>query len=78
MSKPPTPTQRTYRGRIRADMRSALNHLLRLYGWNQKYTTGPITNYPNQLATPANMVSISGAIIELQMFLASLGPIPSR
>lgn len=78
MSRPPTPTQRTYRGRIRADMRSAYRHLNKVNNWEIHYVTGPSTKYPNQLYSDDDAAIISTALSTLNRLLASKGPIPSR
>jgi hypothetical protein len=78
VTKPPTPKQRRYRGRIRADIRSAYNHLLNLSHWSAKYLGGPVNNYPNQLAPPAEVNAMLLCAIQLSSWLGDLGPIPSR
>lgn len=78
MRHPPTPKQRTYRGRIRADMRSALNHLNRLYNWNVFYRSKPLAYYPNQLIDAADSTQLLNMTILIENWLASLGAIPSR
>lgn len=78
MPKPPSPKQKTYRGRIRSDMRSAYNHLAKLIAWNAKYLSGPVTNYPNQLAPVSQVNNISAAAVQLSQWLQQLGAIPSR
>jgi hypothetical protein len=57
-------------------MRSAANHLARLYAWNQRYLTGPVTNYPNQLYTTNVNNTLAEAQTQLILLLNSKGPIP--
>lgn len=78
MAKPPSPTQRRYRGRIRADMRSAYNHLLMLQSWDLRYRDGAVDTYPNQLASVADIATIHAASDTLLVWLNAKGPIPSR
>jgi hypothetical protein len=78
MPKAPQPNQKRYRGRIRADMRSALFHLRKLSNWNIKFNGKPITYYPNQLAAAADMGLIVAAAVQLSQWLTLKGPIPSR
>ena len=75
---PPGKTQRRYRGKIRADMRSAYNHLKYLLRWDIKFRNAPATSYPNQLAPEADMQNVQTMIIQLNDWLTSLGEIPSR
>jgi hypothetical protein len=76
MPRPPSPTQRTYRGKIRSDMWSSFHHLAKLIAWNERYLAGPSTNYPNQLYVSANATIITGCASLLVSLLASKGPIP--
>lgn len=78
MPRPPTPTQKRYRGRIRADMRSALRHIDFLLQWQAFYLTYPRNHYPNQLAPAADVVNLINAGNILTAWLASTGPIPDR
>jgi hypothetical protein len=78
MARPPGPRQKRYRGRIRASMRSALNHLNRLVAWDTKYRAQPIDTYPNQLGVLFEINTITQASLQLQLWLAARGPIPSR
>jgi hypothetical protein len=78
MAKPPLPTQRRYRGRIRSLMRSAQKHLTYLQNWNNFYLGKPIDYYPNQLAPSADMVTVSVMLAQLGYWLEAGGPIPSR
>jgi hypothetical protein len=80
MARPPSPEQKTYRGRIRADIRSAFNHLEYLYNWDQKYrenwAEGP--TYPSQLGTTIDMYNMGVCLGLLERWLASKGPIPTN
>lgn len=59
-------------------MKSAYNHLLRLYNWNQFFLGKPATYYPNQLVVPADLVTLNAALQLLATWKAALGAIPSR
>lgn len=78
MARPPRPNQKRYRGRIRASMRSALNHLGKLSTWQAKYLAGPVTAYPNQLMSAADWAIIANGIAQLALEFGYKGPIPSR
>jgi hypothetical protein len=76
--KPPGPKQNRYRGRIRAGMRSAFNHLKALLAWNNRFQAMPPDHYPNQLYPAASSITIAAAYAELFGLLAAKGPIPNR
>jgi len=78
MPKPPSPTQMTYRGRIRSDIRTAYNHCAKLLNWSVFYTGKPTTYYPNQLMTPAQLTTLNAAATLFYTLLQSKGAIPSR
>lgn len=78
MQKPPGPKQRTYRGRIRNDIRSTYNHMNKLLHWDSVYRSGPINSYPNQLLSAAQQNTLANAATILLNMLVSTGPIPSR
>lgn len=78
MARPPRPNQKRYRGRLRSDIRSSLNHMNRLIAWNVRYLAYPIASYPNQLAPPADMTAVAAAAVVMFNWLAAKGPIPSR
>jgi hypothetical protein len=74
----PGPTQMTYRGRIRNDMRSAFNHIHMLMNWDLWFKAKPMSYYPNQLAPLDQMNALFDGWETLQTMLATTGPIPSR
>lgn len=76
--KPPNYSQLRYRGKIRADMQSCLNHIDYLNAWNQRYNGKPLNYYPNQLATQDDIDTMLNCGILLVKWLRSMGPIPSR
>lgn len=78
MSRPPTPKQKRYRGRIRADMRSAYRHILALSRWDAKFRAKPLDSYPNQLASPGEIAILTSMGVQLSFWLQAKGPIPSR
>jgi len=78
MPKPPSPTQFSYRGRIRADIRSAYRHLQKLNSWNNFFNGKPMNYYPNQLWSLAIQNQVANAITTLNALLFQKGPIPSR
>jgi len=78
MARPPRPTAKRYRGRIRSDIRSALRHLTLLINWDSKYHSQPIASYPNQLASTSDMANVAIAAGILGVWLGQKGPIPSR
>jgi len=78
MANPPSPSQRRYRGRIRADMRSCQRHLLALQNWNNRYKLNPLTKYPTQLAPPAETVTVDVCLTQISLWLADTGPIAER
>jgi hypothetical protein len=78
MPRPPRPSQKRYRGRIRHDVASALRHFQRLLFWDNFYLAKPVTYYPNQLFGVADRVAANIAVVQLQSFMTALGPIPSR
>jgi len=77
-TRPPGPKNKTYRGRLRSQMRSAVNHMERLYKYDVRYRGGPMDAYPNQLAPLAQVNTLTDAITVVVAWLEQLGPIPSR
>lgn len=78
MPRPPTPTQRRYRGVPRAQMRTALRHLRNLLARDFKLLSGPLAHYPNQLFELEDRSACANAVNRLVILLVRLGPIPSR
>lgn len=76
MAKPPSLNQKRYRGRLRSLMRSAGNHLVRLYDWHSFYIIRDQSIYPNQLAPADEIARLTDAIQLLQTWLNAKGPIP--
>lgn len=78
MAKPPSPTQRRYRGNHRHNIRSIYNHMLNLFRADAKYVAKPLASYPNQLYDAGTRSTVNNVLVLLLAMLNATGPIPSR
>lgn len=78
MAKLPGLSQKTYHGLVRANMRSALNHLRHLINWDFRWRANDCSKYPQQLATDDTILSFQDAASRLDLLLKQQGPIPKR
>jgi len=78
MARPPSPSQKRYRGRILANIVSARRHIQSLIVLNTKYRSLPCSHYPTQLAADADITVMVNAVVMLDRLHAALGPVPIR